>query len=355
MPAEIFYAYWDPAATPLLTELLEATPLVAATAALPTSLEPYLHPQVQRVTPRVALLRQEGVVARLYGDGEEMAEEVADFMARGHEATCLQTLGARGPELPPPAFMGRRILVARSAAQAGAVLAGLRLRGARPLLLPALRIAPALDARPLETALERVGTYRYILFTSQNAVQNFFAALDAKAIDVRRLGDARIMAVGAATALGLRARGILAEIARVGTAMGLAAQLAGRVRVGDRALLLGPEPPDAALVQALWDLGLQVDGVPIYRTLRGVAPQDATALLREGRPDAVLFYSPSAVQATVAALPEGYLDTVPAVAIGPTTGAACLELGLSVKAQAQSPGLPGILSALREVLSAGAD
>ncbi len=351
MSAEIFYAYWDPGATPLLADLLDAAPIVAATAPVPTALELYLHPQAQRVAPRVAMLRQEGIVARLYGDGEELEAEAVAFIARGHEATTLATLGPSGPHLAEPALLGRRVLVTRAAAQAGAVLGALRLRGAEPVLLPALRIAPALDQRPLEAALERVGTYRYILFTSQNSVQNFFAALDAKAVDVRRLGDARLLAVGAATALALRARGLLAEIARTGTAMGLASQLQGRVRVGDRALLLGPEPPDAQLLQALWDQGLQVDAVPIYRTLRGAAQHDAAAVLRQGRPDAVLFYSPSAVQATTAALPAGYLDGVPAVAIGPTTSAACLELGLKLAAQAESPGLAGILAVLRQVLT----
>ncbi len=351
MPAEIFYAYWDPAATPLLTELLDAAPVVAAAGPLPAELELYRHPQAQRVSPRVAMLRQEGMVARLYGDGEELADEAAEYRARGHEATTLPTLGPPGPELGAPALYGRRVLVTRAAAQSGALLGALRLRGAEPVLLPSLRIAPALDQRPLDAALQRVGTYRYILFTSQNAVQNFFAALDAKAVDVRRLGDARLLAVGAATALALRARGLVAEIARVGTAMGLASQLQGRVRVGDRALLLGPEPPDTALVQALWDQGLQVDTVPIYRTLRGVPEDAAASLTRAGAPDAVLFYSPSAVQATVAALPERFLAKVPAVAIGPTTGAACLELGLKVAAQSETPGLAGILAALRLVLN----
>lgn len=350
MAAEVFYAYWDPAATPLLMDLLDCAPVVAASSVLPPAVEMYLHPQAQRVSPQVALLQLGGVVARLYGAGEELAGEARGFRLRGHEAMSLGTLGPPGPTLPPPPFAGRRVLVTRAAAQAGALLSALRLRGAEPLLLPALRIAPALDVRSLEAALERVGAYRYMLFTSQNAVQNFFAALDAKAIDVRRVGDAQLMAVGAATALALRARGLLAEIARESTAAGLAAQLAGRVRPGDRALVLGPEPPDAALLRALSDLGLQADAVAMYRTVRGVDERDAAALMRQGPPDAVLFYSPSAVQATVAALKDGYLGGVPAVAIGPTTGAACVELGLRPAAEATSPGLAGVLAALRQVL-----
>jgi uroporphyrinogen-III synthase len=64
----------------------------------------------------------------------------------------------------------------------------------------------------------------------------------------------------------------------------------------------------------------------------------------------VLFYSTSAVAATSAALPPGFLHGVPAVAIGPATAAACLRHGMRLAAQAASPGLPGILAALRQVL-----
>ncbi len=351
MAAEIFYAYWDPGATPLLRELLECAQIVAATAAPPPALDLYLHPQAQRLAPTSAMLQRGGVVARLYDRGEDPGDEAA-VLARGHAAYSLPTLGPPGPELPPLPFSGRRVLVTRATAQAGAVLGALRLRGAAPELLPALRIAPALDERPLESALERVGTYRYIVCTSQNAVQSFVRALDARAIDVRRLGDARLLAVGAATALELRSRGLMAEIAREGTGLGIARQLADRVGPGDRALLLGPEPSDAGLVQALSDVGLKVDAVPVYRTLRGADERDVAALLRHGPPDAVLFYSPSAVQGTLHALPRGYLDGVPAVAIGPTTGAACLELGLRLAAQAASPGLAGVLEALRQALPA---
>ncbi len=350
MAAEIFYAYWDPGATPLLPDLLDSALIVAASLPLPPALDLYLHPQAQRLAPTTAMLRQGGVVARLYDRGEDLADEAAAFLVRGHAAVSLPTLGPSGPALPPPPLSGRRVLVTRAAAQAGAVLGALRLRGAQPELLPALRIAPALDERSLEAALERVGTYRYILFTSQNAVLNFVAALDQKAIDVRRLGDARLMAVGAATALALRSRGLMAEIAREGTAAGIARQLAGRVRPGDRGLLLGPDPIDAGLLRALLDIGLQVDAIPIYRTLPGADAREVAALLRHGPPDAVLFYSPSAVQGTVNALPHGYLDGVPVVAIGPTTGDACLDLGLRLAAQSASPGLAGILEALQRVL-----
>ena len=218
MALEVFYAYWDPAATPLLGELLDAAPIVATGGALPAALEPCLHPQAQVVAPALAMLRHEGVVARLYGPGEQLSTEAETFLGQGHVAVSLPTLGPAGPRAQPPPFRGRRVLVTRAAVQAGAALSALRLRGAEPLLLAALRIAPPVDERPLESALERVGTYRYMLFTSQNAVQNFLSALDAKAVDVRRLGDARLLAVGAATALSLRARGLLAEIAREGTA-----------------------------------------------------------------------------------------------------------------------------------------
>jgi len=350
MPAEVFYAYWDPAATPQLGDLLDAAALVAASSPLPRALDVLLRPDVQTVRPEDALRRGAGVVARLYRAEEDLGQEAQTFLSQGHEVTALPTLGPAGPGLAPP-LGGRRVLVTRAVAQAGSLLAALRLRGAEPWLLPALRVAEALDPRPLAAALERIGTYRYALFTSRNAVEYFLAALDRQAVDVRRLSDARLLAVGASTALALRARGLLAEVSRTPTAAGLASQLAGQARPGERALLLGPEPPDPEIAQQLADVGLGVDAVAAYRTVRGVDRQDAEHLRQSARPDAAVFYSPSAVEATVSALAPGYFAAVPVVAIGPTTAAACRALGIGPAAEAASPGQAGVLAALRRVLT----
>ena len=72
-------------------------------------------------------------------------------------------------------------------------------------------------------------------------------------------------------------------------------------------------------------------------------------------PDAILFTSPSTVRAFLqlsgaagrAALEGGHLRIV---TIGPTTSDAVREVGLSVAAEAISPGSDGLVGALMECL-----
>jgi len=350
MPAEIFFAYPDPAATPLLGDLLVSARFISSGAPLPAELDPLVPTGALKVSPSHLGELGDGVAARLYADGEDVSREAEELLRRGHQVRSLPTLGPPGPSVPCGPLFARRILVTRPSAQAGTLLSALRLRGALPSLLPAVRIAPPVDDGPAEAALQILPTFRYMVLTSQNAVDAFFEALDARGADIRQIGGAHLLAVGAATAARLQARGLQAEVGRTGTALGLAEQLAGRTAPGERALVLGPDPPDEELLRALRDIGLAADAAPLYRTVAGASPGQVAQVLAAPRPDAVLFHSPSAVRATLAALPSGHLRAVPAVAIGPRTADACRTLGLAVAAVAAEPSLSGVLLALRTAL-----
>ena len=66
---------------------------------------------------------------------------------------------------------GRRIVVTRRSDQASSLLGLLRDRGATVLEVPATAIGPPEDLAPLDAALRELGRFRWIVFTSANAVQ----------------------------------------------------------------------------------------------------------------------------------------------------------------------------------------
>ena len=62
-----------------------------------------------------------------------------------------------------------------------------------------------------DKAIAKIGEYEWIIFTSTNGVDRFFARLNEKGLDVRSLRDAKIAALGTATANKLKNYGIIAD------------------------------------------------------------------------------------------------------------------------------------------------
>jgi hypothetical protein len=108
-------------------------------------------------------------------------------------------------------LFGKRVVVTRASAQAGALRGAFDSLGAEVLELPALRIVP-LDPEPLREALDRIDEYDWIVFTSQNAVALLWESLRVAGRDARALAGRKLACVGRATADALRARGLVAEV-----------------------------------------------------------------------------------------------------------------------------------------------
>ena len=116
-------------------------------------------------------------------------------------------LELRWRESPPLA--GWTVVVTRPAAQASTLSAALRREGALVLLLPAIAIAGPVDGgKALEDAVDRVGEYDLIAFTSANAVAGFIAVVK----DVRALAGVKLAAVGRATAAALESGHLVADL-----------------------------------------------------------------------------------------------------------------------------------------------
>lgn len=225
---------------------------------------------------------------------------------------------------------GRRIVITRPEPDAGRLAQRLEALGARPVVVPTIRIEFA-DPGPLDAALQRLAAYQWIIFTSRNGVEAVFRRAGS-------LAGPRVAAVGPATAAALRAHGVEPSLVPPeAVAESIVASL-GAVR-GLRVLLPRADLARRALPDDLRAAGAEVDDIVVYHTRTETGPvPDLSGV------DAVTFTSSSSVR--------GFLDraSIPAgakvICIGPVTARTARELGLDVTEVAGEFTEDGLVAAL---------
>ncbi len=262
----------------------------------------------------------------------------------------------RGP------LAGRRVLVARTRRQGGALAEALRAEGAIPVLLPAIELQRRVDPAAADAALAalREGAYRWCVLTSANAVDALLALLLGRGADARALAGARICAIGPATAEALAARGLRADLvpaeAEGAAAASAIAREAGPSLAGARVLLPRAEGAHPALPAALRAAGARLDELTLYFAAPPAeAPPEALALLRAGAIEVVTLTSSSTARNLVALLGGDLASLAGAVVacIGPRTAETARELGLAPHVVAEEHTVPGLVAALRAYLHSG--
>src|SRR5690606_17390819 len=109
-------------------------------------------------------------------------------------------------------LFGKRVLVTRPAHQTDELRALLRDEGADPICVPAIRIVPPRDPKPLADAVARARSYRWLVVTSANAARALFDEVERQELDARIFGDTRICAIGPVTAQALKTHGLRADM-----------------------------------------------------------------------------------------------------------------------------------------------
>src|SRR5574337_1353313 len=201
-------------------------------------------------------------------------------------------------------LFGKRILITRTREQAGRFAELLEGQGAEVLELPLIEIAPPKSWKPLDQAIERIETYRWVIFTSANGVDAFFSRLRELRRDARRLGAARICAIGPATADTLERYTIIPDLVPAEfRAEGVIEALKPYDLQGAKILLPRAEVARDLLPADLERRGATVDVVPVYRTVQSRTAGDVLKpLLQDRKIDLVTFTSSSTVTNFVEAL-----------------------------------------------------
>lgn len=250
---------------------------------------------------------------------------------------------------------GRRILVTRSAGQAGKLSEGLRALGAEPVEVPVLEITPPASFEPLDDALRNLSSYHWLILTSTNTLGVVCARASHLGISLGGTAPPQVAAVGRATAAAAQAAGFRVDLVPESqVAEGLIAALGDKAR---NARVLFPRAVGArdVIPTALRAVGATVDVIDAYRNeIPASAPAALRAALKQGI-DAATFTSSSSVTHLADAAHAAGLSFpfagVPAVSIGPITSATLRESGWPISAEAAPHDVPGLLDALTILFS----
>jgi len=262
-------------------------------------------------------------------------------------APAITVVGAVAELRETIAWLERRpvhgdvVAVTRARAQASGLAERLRELGAEVVETPAIRIEPRPVEGELRTAIDRVGEYGLVCFTSPNGVNLFFDALTG---DARALAGATVAAIGPGTAAALLEHGIRADIVPERfVAEALVDALAELELDGMRILIARAGEARSVLPDSLRERGAQVDDVALYDTVA----EPLTDAQRAGlaRATYVTFTSSSTVRFLLA---SGVQPPAGAriVSIGPVTSATAEEHGLTVDVEAEQHDIDGLVDAL---------
>lgn len=282
-------------------------------------------------------------------------------------------------------LQGKRVLVTRTQEQAGTFSARLKEVGAVPVEFPTIRVVPPQSWAPLDTALQKLcagyeqqeqqgradgaPAYDWLVFTSANGVKMCVERLYTLGYPVPALKQARIAAIGPATAATLARYGLAADLVPdeyiaegVAAALLADAHARGESLAGKRILLARAAEARAILITELQAAGAQVQVVAAYATLP-VSHDDergrtVVRLLTSAELDIVTFTSSSTVHnfmrwlhSTAPELTQLLTDSAPRqrpriASIGPITSRTAREYGLAVSIEAREFTIAGLVEAL---------
>lgn len=251
----------------------------------------------------------------------------------------------------PRSLSGRRIIVTRPRGQADSLERALTALGAEVIVAPAIRIEPPDDPAPLESALARADDYDWIIFTSVNGVEAFFARATATP-------RAAYAAIGPATAEALAERGVEVKVVperfiaeEVFAAVERETDVAGK-----KILLPRADIAREALPNLLRGAGAKVDVVTAYRTVAsGEDIERATGLVRDGSIDAVTFTSGSTVRSFFSSADDMVRARVVPASIGPITSSALREESVEPVIEAERYTTDGLVDAIQQFFAKDKD
>ncbi len=248
-------------------------------------------------------------------------------------------------------LLGKRIVVTRAREQASGLVARLTGLGADAIEFAAFKIVPPADLAPLDAAIAQLHTYDWVIFTSVNGPEFFMQRLHAAHKDARAFANAKICAIGPATAATLKQYNLQADLipSKFVAESILESFAASGGVAGIRFLLARADVARENLADGLAAMGGIVNEVTAYRQVladeagpTAISASQMLKLLEAGDIDAVLFTSSNTVRnfakrlATVTDTPlKEMLGQTVVACIGPITSAAGRdEYGLDVTLEA---------------------
>ena len=267
----------------------------------------------------------------------------------------LQTTDKR--LLSSDVLRGKRILVTRARSQASSLVQGIESLGGEVIEFPTIEIRPPETYGPLDQAINKIGSYDWVIFTSVNGVEQFLNRFEKLGKNVADLAGVEVGAIGPETAKSLTAARIQASLVpKQYQAEGILEMLTPETLRGKRVLIPLAAQARDILPETLRRWGAEVDIAEAYQT---VLPQaDVSTLCRLFRQDGIdmiTFTSSSTVSNFAALLRDQdlprLLSGIVIACIGPITKRTVEDLGMRPEVVAEEFTIPGLVRAIIDYFS----
>jgi len=243
-------------------------------------------------------------------------------------------------------LFGQRILLTRPERQNAPVAHRLRELGAEVLVQPAIEIGPPRDWQEVDRVLRALDRYEWIVFSSANGVQFFLDRLETLHGDVRRLGRARIAAIGPGTAEALRRYHVRADLVPDAFRAEALAEALLKGTHGQNFLLIRASRGREVLAEQLAAAGKQVEQVVAYQSTDVAEPaREVLQAMAAGKIDWVTVTS-SAIAQSLARLFGETLRRTRLASISPVTSATLATLGFPPTVEATRYTMDGLVEAI---------
>ena len=278
-----------------------------------------------------------------------LADTVERFGIRPPSVFVVGKVVDRAPEkswfTTGPLF-GKRILVPSSSRTSDKLRDQLEILGAEVLARAAIRITEPTDWSPVDSAIENLGSYDWLVFSSGNGVDHFMRRVFQLGGDARVLGGVRIAVAGSGTAERLGRYHVNADLVpKKFVAESLAHALLAETD-SRRFLLAGASRGRQVLGEELERAGAQADQIVVYSSVDvGEADREVAGALADGEIDWITITS-SATARSLRTLYGDALEGVRMASISPVTTDALRELGLDATVEASPHSVPGLVQAI---------
>lgn len=262
------------------------------------------------------------------------------------------------PENLPSFLEGKRIVITRAMADSEEFAQQLSMRGAIPLISPLISFAEPEDFGPLDKAIDEFVRFDWIILTSVRAARAVAGRARESSQSIQPAGCViRTACVGPVTAEAARQAGFLVtHVAETHNGVALAEELGSQL-AGARVLLPRSDRANPDLPAALKRHGALLTEVVAYRTVPPTeSDQNSLKAMVAGAADAILFFSPSAVQHFAQTFGDGQMravqDMLAVTAVGPVTAKALRETGVERIIVASDTTAASVIDALEKHFAA---
>jgi uroporphyrinogen III methyltransferase/synthase len=244
-------------------------------------------------------------------------------------------------------LFGKRVVVTRAREQASDLKRRLEEAGAEVVEFPMIEIVPPASYESLDRVIGRLGDYQWLIFTSSNGVDSFFARLRHHGNDARCLAGVMIAAVGESTAADLRSRGIEPDLVPSKFQSTALLPLLDEDQKGVRTAVVRAAQGRDELIDELRRRGGEVDLAVAYETRRVTTAVDNLHDI-----DIVTFTSGSTVDNFFEVLPDKkVIGGALLASIGPTTSEAIRRHGRQPDVEASAATIASLCDSIVHMLT----